>query len=121
MAWRFAGRAEDRIDQVVLESARHWGIEAAARYNRLIFAAMDVIGETSALPGSRPVSGLSGVLSYHLRSARNLVAPEHRVRAPRHLVLYRVAADGVVEILGLVHDRQQLSQAARRAQREASG
>lgn len=44
MAWRFAGRSEDRIDQVVLDSARRWGLEAAARYNRLIFAAFDAIG-----------------------------------------------------------------------------
>jgi hypothetical protein len=40
MAWRFAGRAEDRIDVVVIENARHWGIDTAARYNRLVLEAM---------------------------------------------------------------------------------
>jgi hypothetical protein len=34
-------------------------------------------------------------------------------------LLYRVAADGFVEILGIVHDRQLLDRAARRVQREA--
>lgn len=119
MAWRFAGRAEDRIDEVVIESARRWGIEAAARYNLLLFAAFEAIGNSPALPGSRPVSGLPGVLSYHLRSGRRLVAQEHRVRHPRHLVLYRVAPDGVIEVVGLAHDRQFLERVARRAQREA--
>jgi hypothetical protein len=32
-------------------------------------------------------------------------------------LIYRVAADGVVEILGLVHDRMVLSRAARRIAR----
>jgi len=121
MAWRFAGRAEDRIDEVVMESARRWGVETAARYNRLIFAALEAIGNSPALPGSRPVSNLPDVLSFHLRSGRRLVAQEHRVRDPRHLLLYRVAPDGVIEVLGLAHDRQLLSRAARRALREADG
>jgi len=30
--FRLVGRAEDRIDAVLLESARQWGIDAAARY-----------------------------------------------------------------------------------------
>jgi toxin ParE1/3/4 len=47
------------------------------------------------------------------------VPREHRVGEPRHLVIYRVAPDGVVEILSVVHDRMLLARAARRAQREA--
>jgi plasmid stabilization system protein ParE len=121
MPWRFAGRAEDRIDDVILESARRWGIQAAGRYNRLIFAAIDAVGEDPVLAGSRPIADLPGVRSYHLRSARKLVPAEHRVGEPRHLVVYRVAESGAIEILSLVHDRQRLGQAARRAQREAGG
>jgi hypothetical protein len=70
MAWRFAGRAEDRIDEVVMETAQRWGIETAARYNRLVFAAIEAIGVSPFLPGSRPVSDLPDVLSFHLRSGR---------------------------------------------------
>ena len=120
MAWRFAGRAEDRIDQVVLDSARRWGIEAAARYNRLIFTALGAIGDDYALPGLRSLFGLRGVRIYHLRSAQRLIERENRVTQPRHLILYQVADDGIIEVLGLVHDRQQLGRAARRARREAS-
>lgn len=121
MAWRFAGRSEDRVVQIVLDSARRWGIEAAARYNRLIFAAFDAISADPALPGSKPIPSLPDVRGYHLRSARRLVDREHRVGQPRHLVLYRAAEDGAVEILGIAHDRQQLGRAARRARREADG
>lgn len=120
MAWRFAGRAEGRIDEVVLEGAQRWGIEAAARYNRLIFAAIGAIGDAPAMPGSRPVPGAQDVRALPLRSARRLVAREHRVGEPRHLLLYRVAPDDVVEILGIVHDRQRIDRAVRRAKREAN-
>ncbi len=118
MAWRFAGRAESRIDEVVLESAQRWGIETAACYNRLIFAAIEAIGDSPAMPGSRPVPGAQNVRALHLRSAQHLVVREHRVRDPRHLMLYRVDPDNVVEILGIVHDRQLIDRAVRRAKRE---
>jgi toxin ParE1/3/4 len=121
MSYRLVGRAADRIDAVLLESARRWGIDAAVRYNRLIIAAMTAVGDLSAPPGSREVRNVVGVRVLHLRSVRRLVAHEHRVGEPRHLVIYRVAPDGVVEILSLVHDRMLLARAARRAQREAGG
>jgi len=69
--------------------------------------------------GSRPILGTQNVRALHLRSARHLVVREHRVRDPRHLMLYRVDPDNVVEILGIVHDRQLIDRAIRRAQREA--
>ena len=119
MPYRLVGRAEDRIDVVLLESARRGGMEAAARYNRLIIAAMTAIAEAPTLPGSRAVHGVAGVRVLHLQSVRRLVPREHRVGAPRHLVVYRVAPDGAVEILSLVHDRMLLARAARRAQRAA--
>jgi plasmid stabilization system protein ParE len=43
------------------------------------------------------------------------------VAGPRHLIVYRVASDDVVEILSVVHDRMLLSRAARRAVRAANG
>jgi len=119
VAYRLVGRAEDRIDSILLESARQWGLEAAGRYNRLILTALAAVGDCPARPGSRVVPRLSGVRTYHLHLARRLVAAEHRVGRPRHLVIYRVAPDGVVEILSLVHDRMLLGRAARQAQREA--
>jgi hypothetical protein len=38
-------------------------------------------------------------------------AQEQRVGRPRHLVVYRIGRDGVVEIMGLIHDRMLLDRA----------
>lgn len=115
MPYRVVGHAEDRIDAVLLDSARRWGVPAAARYHRLILAAAAAAGEAPALPGSRDIPRLVGVRTLHLRSVRRLVKVEDRVVEPRHLIVYRLASDGVVEILSIVHDRMQLSRAARSA------
>jgi toxin ParE1/3/4 len=118
LTYRLLGGAEEDIDRILLRSAREWGFEAAARYDRLMRAVFSVVGASPALPGSRDVAGAR---VYPLRLGRRLVSSELRVSQPRHLVVYRVATDGVVEILGLAHDRMLLDRAARRMQREAKG
>jgi len=119
--YRLVGHAEDRIDVLLLDSAKRWGIPAAARYHRLILAAAAIAGENPTFAGSREAPRLPGVRTLHLRSMRGLVPAEHRVAEPRHLLVYRVAVDGVVEILSVVHDRMLLARAARRAIDAAKG
>ncbi len=119
--YRLVGPAERQIDRILLESAREFGIEAAARYHRLMLAAMDAVGEIPGRPGARDVPRVTGLRVFHLRSARRLVAAEFRVGQPRHLIVYQVGADGITEILGLAHDRMLLTRAARRMQRQAGG
>jgi len=119
--YRLVGHAEDRIDQVVMDSARQFGIEAAVRYNKLILAALAAVGDNPSLTGSKPVPRLQEVRMFPLRLAGRFAAPDDRVSRPRHLVIYRMAPDGVVEVLSLVHDRMDLTRAARRASRVASG
>lgn len=119
MPWRYAGSAEDQVDQILLDSAERWGIDAAARYHRLILAGLGAVDELPHLLGSNPIPRLPGVRSLHLRLVRHLVMRGERVRQPRHLIVYRVGPGGVVEILGLVHDRMRLATAARRVRREA--
>ena len=60
-----------------------------------------------------------GVHAYPFRLLRRRMEPAHRVGSPRHLIVYRLGTDQVVEILGLVHDRMVLSRAARRMVRTA--
>lgn len=119
MAYRLARAAEDQIDSILLESARLHGIEAATRYNLLILAAMAAIGENPLLLGSSDIPRLPGIRAYPVRLSRKKVEPARRVRTPRHLIVYRMAADGVTEVLGIVHDRMVLSRAARWAVRDA--
>ena len=73
MPYRLAGRTEDVIDNILLESARRWGVPTAAKYNRLILAALTAIGDSPALPGSRDIPRVAGLRTYHLRLARTLV------------------------------------------------
>lgn len=119
MSYRLVGRAAEKIDEILLDSARRWGIDAAARYHRLILTALTTVGKCPTRLGSRAVPRITGLRTYHLHSARRLVPREHRVAEPRHVVIYRVAPDGAVEILSLVHDRMLLARAARRASDEA--
>ena len=114
MAYRLTRTAEDQIDALLLDSARDHGLEAAGRYGQLILTVMAALGEEPQMIGSAEVPRLPGIRAYPTRLARQRVEPARRVASPRHLVIYRLAADGVVEILGLVHDRMVLSRAARR-------
>ena len=116
MTYRLVGTAEGQIDRILFESAREFGIDTAARYHRLILATMAVVADSPERLGSRSVHRVTGVRAYPLRLARALVEQKDRVARPRHLIVYRIGTDGVVEVLGVVHDRMALSRAARRVQ-----
>jgi len=121
LSYRLLGTAEDDIDRILLESARQWSIEAAGRYDRLLRAVFAAVGAAPTLPGSQDVAKVAGVRAYPLRLGRNRVEQDQRVGQPRHIVVYRIGRDGVVEIIGVAHDRMLLARAARRMQREAGG
>ena len=115
MGYRLTRRAEDQADQILLDGSDEWGVEAAARYNRLMLTVWAALGANPELRGSRPVPRVRGVRAYPLRLGRRLVEPSgERVGKPRHIVLYRLAEDGEVEILGMAHDRMLLAREARR-------
>ncbi len=114
MSYRLLAGAEDDIDRILLKSARDWGIAAASRYNRIMLASFEALSTDPMLPGSALVVKVTGVRIYPLRHARRLVEPDQRVDNPRHIVVYRLGSDGIVEIIGLAHDRMLLARAARR-------
>ncbi len=120
MVYRLTRAAEDQIDALLFESARGYGLEAAGRYGQLILTAMAALGDDPRMAGSVEVPRAPGVLAYPLRLLRRRVEPPGRVGSPRHLIVYRLGTDQVVEILGLVHDRMVLSRAARRIVRTAN-
>ncbi len=115
MAYRLTRTAEATIDRILLESARSHGVEAASRYNLLILSALHRLGEDPGLVGSIEVPRLPGIRAYPIRLNRLAIAAGRRVRAPRHLIIYRRTVEGLVEVLGLAHDRMVLSRAARKA------
>jgi len=121
VTFRLSRAAEEQIDVILLGSARRFGLAAADRYGSLIVAAMTALSEEPLVVGSADVPSLPGIRVYPIRLSRLRFSPPDRVRTPRHLIVYRVAPDGTVEILGLVHDRMVLSRAAARAARDAEG
>ena len=86
-----------------------------------MLAVFSALGASPALPGSRDVPKVAGVMAYPLRLGRSRVDPDQRVGRPRHIVDYHIGADGVVEIIDVAHDRMLLTRAARRMRREAGG
>jgi toxin ParE1/3/4 len=117
LTYRLLAGAEDDIDSLLLRSAGEWGVAGAERYHRLMLAVFALVGEIPDTPGSQAVAAVAGVRVFPLRLGRRLVEAEQRVGNPRHVVVYRIAEDGAVEIMGLAHDRMLLTRAARRMQR----
>ena len=106
---------EGQIARILRDSARQRGGEAASRYGLLILTAMAAVGDDPARLGASDVPRLPGIRVFAARLIRQHIEPARRVRSPRHPIVYRVASDGIVDILGVVHDRMVLSRAARKA------
>lgn len=119
MAYRLSRAAEDQLEAVLLESVRVHGLEASDRYNALLLAAISAVGSNPRLLGSSDVPRVPGIRAYPARLSRARYYAASRVRAPRHVIIYRVSADDVIEVLGVVHDRMVLPRAARKAIRDA--
>jgi|1186.fasta_scaffold152092_1 toxin ParE1/3/4 len=111
--------ARRQLDIILFESAQQFGPGAAKRYAQLLTNAMEAVGVEPDRLGASDVPGRYGIRSFPAHLVRMAVDPADRVKSPRHLVLYRVAQDGVTEILGFAHDRMILPRAARRAMRAA--
>ena len=104
MAFRLAARARRDLDNILQYILEEYGRDAADRYELLLTTAMREIGDQPRLIGWRPVRSRPGVCAYSISYSRLHPPREQRVRNPAHQVIYRVAGDGVVEILAIVGD-----------------
>jgi toxin ParE1/3/4 len=119
LSYRLLAGAEADIDRILLDSARAFGVDAAERYHLLMRSVFAALAAVPDRPGSQEATTAAGVRVYPLRIGRRLVAQEQRVGRPRHIVVYRVGTDGVVEIIGLAHDRMLFSRVVYRVRRAA--
>ena len=113
MPYRFSSSAEDQVVEILATSAANYGREAAERYKTLILTAAEAIGGDPMLAGSASVGTLVSARIYPIRLSRLRVPSPSRVGAPRHMIIYRIASDSVVDVMGLVHDRMDLTRAVR--------
>jgi len=104
VAFRLSARARRDLDKTLRYSFDKHGRDAAGRYQLLLTTAMEDVGRQPLLNGSRPVRARPGVRSYYIAHSRLHLPREQRVVNPVHQLVYRLAADDVVEILAVIGD-----------------
>lgn len=100
MIVRLARRAHADVRNLLAWSLATWGADAAARYADTLATAIDMIGAAPNGPTTRDRAELlAGLRCLHLRRARG----RHGVRAPVHVIYYRVVGDAV-EVVRILHE-----------------
>lgn len=101
-----APAAEEDIQSILAWTHEHFGEPARLRYEALLIRAMTEVADDPDRFGSfaRPEIARE-IRTYHVHYSRNRTAPRgRRVKRPRHFILYRRRADGVVEIGRILHE-----------------
>jgi toxin ParE1/3/4 len=105
-SYRLSRRAKSVIIAILARSEAEFGHAARDRYAALLFRAMqDVADDPTRLGATIDRSIDATCCFYHIGHSRTRVpTPPGRVRSPRHLLVYEIAADGVVDIIAVVPD-----------------
>jgi toxin ParE1/3/4 len=87
------------ILDILGRSAQEFGVAAASRYEALIAQGVRDLRIDPKRPGSKEHPGLMapGARTYHLSFSRKHL-PGNKVKSPRHFILYRSPAPGLIEI-----------------------
>ena len=106
-----APAAEQDVESILGWSHERFGEQARFRYEALLVQAMVDIADRPDLPASQARPEIAaGARTYHLVHSRTRVSGNvGRVAEPRHFLLYRTRADGVVEIGRILHDSMDLN------------
>jgi toxin ParE1/3/4 len=103
--FRLARPAQTDLANLLSLSAERWGAEGRQRYAALLAEAMRQVAAEPHGPLTRKRPDLrSGIRSFHVRHARRS-AEGAKVRRPVHVLYYRVAQEGVIEIVRVLHER----------------
>lgn len=104
--YRLPLHVEARMISLLDDGAARFGQVVRDRYARLIIQAMRDVADKPYRPGVTSELAIDSVaLFYHLRHSRMRAGPpNNRIGKPRHILVYEVASDGVVDILGLIPD-----------------
>lgn len=103
--FRLSGPAQADLANILWTSAQRWGKDAERRYAALLAAAIRKAASDTEGLLTRDRSELApGVRSLHIRLA-GAGAPGTKVRKPVHILYYRIAAPGMIEIVRVLHER----------------
>ena len=105
--FRLARPAQIDLANILATSAERWGSEGRQRYAAVFGAAMRQIADQPEGPLTKKRPELrSGIRSFHIRYTRRS-AEDPTVRRPVHVLYYRVAQEGVIEIVRVLHERME--------------
>ena len=101
-----APAAEEDIVKILAWSHEHFGEHARLRYEALLTQAIVDIAENPERVGSLSREELAaGARTYHLWHSRERIAKSvGMVAKPRHFLLFRLNAEGEIEIGRVLHD-----------------
>ena len=102
--FRLARPARIDLANILATSAERWGVESRQRYAAVLADAMRQVAAEPDGPLTRKRPYLrSGIRSFHVRHARR--SEGRKVRRPVHVLYYRVAQEGVIEIVRVLHEK----------------
>jgi len=105
--FRVARRAQTDLMIILGDSAEKWGAEASRRYGMTLMRAMRQVASDPEGRFTRPRPDLRPDLrSFHLRHVRQN-ARQPGVKRPVHVIYYRVAEPGLVEIARILRERME--------------
>jgi toxin ParE1/3/4 len=108
--FRLARPAQIDLANILATSAQRWGAESRQRYAAVLAAAMRQVADQPEGPLTKKRPELrSGIRSFHIRYTRRSAEEDARVRRPVHVLYYRVAQEGVIEIVRVLHERMEPS------------
>jgi len=103
--FRLARPAQLDLGNILATSAERWGAEGQQRYAAVLADAMRQVADEPQGPLTKNRTELrSGIRSFHVRHARR-ASDAAKVRRPVHVLYYRVAPRGVIEIVRVLHER----------------
>jgi toxin ParE1/3/4 len=104
--FRLAGAAQADLVAILDTSLDRWGEAGRSRYEALLEAAMRSIAADPEGPLTRArAEYLQGIRSFHVRHVRC----DHGVKAPVHVVYYRIGRSNMIEIVRVLHERTEPS------------
>ena len=107
--FRLARPAQVDLVNILATSAERWGAEGRQRYAAVLAAAMRQVADQPEGPLTKKRPELrSGIRSFHVRFTRRS-GEDAMVRRPAHVLYYRVAQEGVIEFVRVLHERMEPS------------
>jgi toxin ParE1/3/4 len=98
---RLSIAAERDLRIIFAASDEQFGETVAARYRRLVAAALNDLRVDAGRRGVE--TSESGARTYHLRHSRRSLPPGRTITRPRHLLAFRIADDEII-VLRVLHD-----------------